>query len=149
MAAVQYICAKIGLICDCGLAEVMRRHYPRWLVYHTVLSLVTANTIDAARGLDQEVGRARGFYFVLALSTAAAPAVDFLGINTVRILFWTAVINGFLTPPLLAIVMRISNNRAIMGARINGRWLTVLGWTTMVVMAAAAIATVVMWIATV
>src|SRR2546430_4159116 len=47
MAAVQFICAKIGLVCRCGLAGVMRRHYPRLVVYPAVLALVLANTINA------------------------------------------------------------------------------------------------------
>src|SRR5207253_7278951 len=48
MASIQLICARIGLVCGCGLAEVMRRHYPPTLVYVLVLSLVIANTIIAS-----------------------------------------------------------------------------------------------------
>src|SRR5438552_15632957 len=51
MAAVQFICAKIGLVCRCGLAGVMRRHYPRLVVYPAVLALVLANTINAGADL--------------------------------------------------------------------------------------------------
>src|SRR6266404_1740543 len=46
MAAVQFICAKIGLVYGCGLAAIMRRHYPRWVVYPAVFGLVIANTIN-------------------------------------------------------------------------------------------------------
>ena len=42
MASIQLICARIGLVCGCGLAGVMRRHYPPTLVYMMVLSLVIA-----------------------------------------------------------------------------------------------------------
>src|SRR5436853_1545986 len=45
MAAVQFICAKIGLVYGCGLAAVMRRHYSRWVVYPAVIGLMVANTI--------------------------------------------------------------------------------------------------------
>src|SRR5205814_10451964 len=45
MASVQFICAKIGLVCRCGLAGVMKCHYPRWVLYPAVLALVLANTI--------------------------------------------------------------------------------------------------------
>jgi Mn2+/Fe2+ NRAMP family transporter len=51
MASIQLICARIGLVCGCGLAGVMRRHYPPALVYVMVLSLVVANTINAAADL--------------------------------------------------------------------------------------------------
>jgi len=47
MAAVQFICAKIGLVCGCGLAGVLRRHYSRWLLYPVVVALTVANTINA------------------------------------------------------------------------------------------------------
>jgi Mn2+/Fe2+ NRAMP family transporter len=48
MAAVQFISAKIGLVSGRGIAEVIRRHYSRLLLYPVVLSLVVANTINAA-----------------------------------------------------------------------------------------------------
>ena len=47
MIAVQYICAKIGLVSGRGLGGVLREHYPRWVLYPAVLSLVVANTINA------------------------------------------------------------------------------------------------------
>jgi Mn2+/Fe2+ NRAMP family transporter len=55
------------------------------------------------------------------------------------------VINGFLAPPLLALVMLVANDRRVMGERVNGRWLNVLGWGTMLVMFAAAAGLVVTW----
>src|SRR5207253_10104110 len=48
MASIQLICARIGLVCGCGLAGVMRRHYRPTLVYVLVLRLVIANTIIAS-----------------------------------------------------------------------------------------------------
>ena len=47
MAGVQYICAKIGMVCGTGLAGVLRRHYSRKLLYPVLLGLVIANTINA------------------------------------------------------------------------------------------------------
>jgi Mn2+/Fe2+ NRAMP family transporter len=60
-------------------------------------------------------------------------------------LFWTAVINGFLAPPLLVVIMLISNNKAIMGPRVNGLAMNVLGWITAAVMFAAAAGLVWTW----
>ncbi len=48
MAAVQFICAKIGLVSGMGLAGIMRRNYSRWIIYPAILGLVAANTINAA-----------------------------------------------------------------------------------------------------
>jgi Mn2+/Fe2+ NRAMP family transporter len=72
--------------------------------------------------------------------------INFAGINPLKALFLTAVINGFLAPPLLVLIMRVSNNREIMGARVNGKILNVTGWITAAVMSAAAIALIVTWV---
>src|SRR5437588_709046 len=47
MAAVQFICAKIGMVSGMGLGGVLRKHYPRWVVYAAISLLVIANTINA------------------------------------------------------------------------------------------------------
>jgi NRAMP (natural resistance-associated macrophage protein)-like metal ion transporter len=98
-------------------------------------------------GLSKKPGRAKQFYLVMAASTVAALLLNFCGIDTMRALFWTAVINGFLAPPLLVVVMLVSNNRAVMGKRVNGRTLNLLGWATTALMSAAAIVLVWTWVA--
>src|SRR6266536_2538001 len=47
MAAVQFICAKIGMVSGMGLGGVLRKYYPRWVVYGAISLLVIANTINA------------------------------------------------------------------------------------------------------
>ena len=80
---------------------------------------------------------------MMGASTLVAVAIDYVGIDAMKALFWTAVINGFLSPPLLVVVMLIANNAKVMGKRVNGLVLNVLGWATTALMAAAAI--VLMW----
>jgi NRAMP (natural resistance-associated macrophage protein)-like metal ion transporter len=48
MAAVVYICGKIGMVSGMGLAAVLRRHYPRWVLYPAVGAFVIANTLNGA-----------------------------------------------------------------------------------------------------
>lgn len=96
-------------------------------------------------GLDKKPGRAPEFYLVMAASTAVALGMNFLDVPPVRALFWTAVINGFLAPPLLVVILLIANNRTIMGKRANGTALNVLGWATAALMFAAAVALVFTW----
>src|ERR1700759_451671 len=48
MAGVQLICARIGLVYGCGLAAVMRKSFPKKLVYLAIISLLVANTVNAA-----------------------------------------------------------------------------------------------------
>jgi Mn2+/Fe2+ NRAMP family transporter len=71
--------------------------------------------------------------------------INFGGINPLRALFWTAVINGFLAPPLLILILKISNDRKIMGERVNGRILNIASWITFAAMAGAAGALIVTW----
>ena len=79
-------------------------------------------------GLDAQPARAKQFYAVIVGLTLIGMLINFLGINPIQALFWTAVINGLLAPPLLVVIMLISNNKQIMGERVNSWWLNVLGW---------------------
>ena len=96
-------------------------------------------------GLDQKLRDAKWFYAIIVGSTVAGAFINYVGINPVTALFWTAVLNGFLAPPLLVVIMLVSNNKAVMGKRVNGTAVNVLGWATTVAMFAAAVALVVTW----
>jgi NRAMP (natural resistance-associated macrophage protein)-like metal ion transporter len=104
-----------------------------------------ADTWGWTSGLSQKPRDARAFYGVIIAGTAFGMLFNFLGINPIDALFWTAVLNGFLAPPLLVLVMLVANDRRIMGGRTNGRWLNVVGWGTTIVMFAAAIGLVATW----
>lgn len=98
-----------------------------------------------SNGLSAKLGQARRFYAVIAVSTVLGAMIDFLGINPIRALFWTAVINGILAGPLLIVIMLIANNPKIMGERTNGRWTNVLGWAAAGAMLAAAAGLALTW----
>jgi len=96
--------------------------------------------------LDAKPAKAKEFYLIVAASTIVGLLMHFVGINEMQALFWTAVINGFLAPPLLVVLMLISNNKRIMDARVNGLGTNILGWLTAVLMFAAAAGLVGTWI---
>src|SRR4029077_4147064 len=96
-------------------------------------------------GLDEKPGRCREFYGLIAAGTLIGMLMNFLHINPISALFWTAVINGFLTPPLLIIIMLVANNKKVMGERVNGTWTNLLGWVTTAAMFAAAVALILTW----
>jgi Mn2+/Fe2+ NRAMP family transporter len=94
-------------------------------------------------GLDEKPYRAKQFYAVIVAATVIGMLINFLGINPITALFWTAVLNGFLAPPLLIVIMLVANNQKIMGKRVNGRWLNILGGLTAAIMTVAAIALII------
>jgi NRAMP (natural resistance-associated macrophage protein)-like metal ion transporter len=90
-------------------------------------------------GLDQPVGKARGFYGVILVATILAVGINFIGISPIQALFISAVINGVLAPPLMVLLMLIANRRSAMGDHTHGVILNLVGWATIVVMSAAAL----------
>lgn len=112
-----------------------------------VLTASTAYAMSEAfgwrQGLSKYPGRAPQFYGVLAASTIVGMQVNLMGISPIAMLYWTAVINGFLAPVLLVFIMLVSNNRKVMGERRNGPLVNVIGWAATAAMAAAAIGLVV------
>ncbi len=87
----------------------------------------------------------RKFYAVIAVGLALGLTLDYAGFNEVSMLFWSAVLNGVLAPPLIVIVLLLTNSRKVMGPRSNPRWLSALGWITVVVMTGASIAMFATW----
>lgn len=104
-----------------------------------------AETFGWRHSLDDKPRRAKAFYAVIGASTLIGMLINFLGINPIDALFWTAVINGFLAPPLLVLIILIANNKKVMGKRVNGRITNILGWLTTAIMFAAAVALAVTW----
>jgi NRAMP (natural resistance-associated macrophage protein)-like metal ion transporter len=109
------------------------------------VAYAVAETFDWPEGLDEKPRHARKFYAVIAVSTIVGVLIDFAGINPISALFWTAVINGIVAPPLLVVVMLISNNKAVMGKRTNGPFTNIVGGLAAVLMFAAAAGMILTW----
>jgi len=95
--------------------------------------------------LADRAGLSRKFYAVIAVGLVLGLSLGYAGINAISMLFWSAVLNGVLAPPLIVIVLLLTSNPAVMGSRSNPRWLTVLGWVTVAVMTAASCAMLATW----
>ncbi|MCI0479098.1 divalent metal cation transporter [Candidatus Uhrbacteria bacterium] len=91
-------------------------------------------------GLSRTASEAKGFYAVIALIVAVGFLVNFLGIPPFKMLYYTAVLNGIAAPPLLFVILRIGNDRRIMGRHVNGRVSNALGWTAFGIMTLACLA---------
>jgi Mn2+/Fe2+ NRAMP family transporter len=70
---------------------------------------------------------------------AGGLAIDFAGLDAVKMMFWSAVVNGALAPPLILLVILLTSNRRVIGERVNPPVLRVLGWITFMLMSAASI----------
>jgi Mn2+/Fe2+ NRAMP family transporter len=76
---------------------------------------------------------------VLAVSVVMGIGITYAGLDAIKLLFTTAVINGVLAPPLILIVLLLTSDRAVMGDAVNSRLLSLLGWLAFAVMLAAAL----------
>ena len=97
-----------------------------------------ANWRSASLNVQPQV--ARKFYAVIAVAILVGLAFDFAGLNAVKMLFWSAILNGLLAPPLVIMVALLTSDRRVMGDRVNSRGMQALGWICALIMSAAAIA---------
>jgi NRAMP (natural resistance-associated macrophage protein)-like metal ion transporter len=99
-----------------------------------------AETLGWRQGLNKKLKQARWFYALILVSTAAGVALDFIGINPVKALYWTAVINGLLAPFLLVAILIVAADNKLMQGQPSSR----LGWVvvalTTIAMFAAGVA---------
>jgi Mn2+/Fe2+ NRAMP family transporter len=91
-------------------------------------------------GLGLPLLEARGFYAILAAATLIGVAVDFTDIDPIKALLWSAVVNGVIAVPIMAVMMLLAVKPDVMGPFVVGRRLRVLGWISTAVMAAAVVA---------
>jgi NRAMP (natural resistance-associated macrophage protein)-like metal ion transporter len=99
-----------------------------------------AETFHMREGLSLKLKQAPGFYAVIVVSILVGASINFIGINPIQALYYSAVINGIVAPPLLVMIMLIGRNREIMKGETNGPVSNVMGWLTTVLMTAAAAA---------
>lgn len=103
-------------------------------------------TIGWKWGLGNRPRQAKRFYGAIALFTLVGTALNFMGVNPMKALVVAGVVQGFSTPPLMLLIMLMTNNRQIMGEKVNGAGINVLGWMTTATIFAATVALVVTWI---
>jgi NRAMP (natural resistance-associated macrophage protein)-like metal ion transporter len=83
-----------------------------------------AETLGWRQGLNKKAKQARLFYALILVSTAAGMALDFIGVNPVKALYWTSIINGLLAPFLLVAILIVAADKKLMQNQPSSR----LGW---------------------
>jgi NRAMP (natural resistance-associated macrophage protein)-like metal ion transporter len=109
-----------------------------------VLAGAAAYAVAEARNwrgtLEDKPRLAKKFYAIVAAAMILGLASNYAGFNAVKMLFWSAVLNGLLAPPLIVLVVLLTSNKEVMGDRANPPLLKWLGWLTAAVMTLAAVA---------
>ena len=80
-----------------------------------------AEAIDRPEGLSRHFREARGFYLVIAGSMVIGLALDLIGLDPIRGLFYAAILNGITAPPLIWVMVRLARDPAVLGERRSGR----------------------------
>ncbi len=105
-----------------------------------------AETLRWETGLDLKwPAQGRGFYGIIAVATLGGALIDFLPVDPVKALFWSAVINGVIAAPIMALMMLLASSKRIMGGFTLSARHRVLGWTATAVMLAAVLAMLATW----
>ena len=95
--------------------------------------------------LNARPAEARHFYIMIGAFTLAAIALNAFGINPMKALVYAGIVQGFSTPPLLLMIVLMTNDPKIMGDKTNSFWLNLLSWITVVAIFAASAGLVVSW----
>jgi Mn2+/Fe2+ NRAMP family transporter len=96
-------------------------------------------------GLELPMAQARSFYGIVIVATVLGVALNFTSIDPIKALFWSAVINGVVAVPVMAIMIRMARRKKIMGGFIITRRSAALGWLATAVMAVMVAAMFVTW----
>jgi len=88
-------------------------------------------------GLNRKPREARAFYATIAVATMGGAALNLTPIDPVKALYWSAVVNGLLAAPLMAVMLLIARNPRVMKSLVVSRGLAAVGWLATAVMATA------------
>jgi NRAMP (natural resistance-associated macrophage protein)-like metal ion transporter len=90
-------------------------------------------------GLELKFSRAKGFYLVIAASILVGLALNFVGVNPIKALYYSAYLNGIIALPLLVAIMVVGNDETIMGKETHPAWVKIFGWAAVLFMIIAVI----------
>ncbi len=93
-----------------------------------------------AASLNLKPRLAQKFYAIIPVSILVGLVFDFAGLNAVKMMFWSAILNGLLAAPLVVMVVLLTSDRQVMGSGVNSWSMKLLGWVCAAIMSAAAIA---------
>ncbi|OGD60976.1 hypothetical protein A3A71_03450 [Candidatus Berkelbacteria bacterium RIFCSPLOWO2_01_FULL_50_28] len=93
-------------------------------------------------GLRWKLKEAYAFYGVIIFSMVVGVLLNFVGLDPIKALIYSAVANGLIAPVILFLIVKIASNRSVMGSHTNGHFSTALGWLTTAIMTVVGLATI-------
>lgn len=104
------------------------------------LSYIVSDTFGWESNLDKKYHEAKPFYLVMVVSMIVGCCINYTGISPIQALIYTAILYGITSPVMIAIILHIANNKEVMGEFTNNRRANILGFTTLIIVTAAAFA---------
>lgn len=105
--------------------------------YAAAESFMWQGTGRGQQGLNQELGKARSFYGVIIISMLLGLALNFIGLNPIKFLIYSAIGNAIVAPLVLLLIVLLSSNKKVMGEWTNKKLTTGIGWAVVLIMTAA------------
>ena len=96
-----------------------------------------AETFGWPEGLERHWSEAKKFYAIIAIATIVGTGLDFTPVDPMKALYWSAIVNGVVAVPIMVAMMLLAGNPAVMGPLTVRRKTRFLGWSAVLVMAAA------------
>lgn len=109
-------------------------------------SYALAESFRWKEGLYQNLQQAYAFYGTIIISMLVGLGINFIGVDPIKALIYSAVANGLVAPLILLLIILISSNKKIMGRWVNKKLVTWIGWTTFGLMTIAGVATIISFI---
>ena len=98
-----------------------------------------AESFGFKEGLAKKLTEAKAFYATIGFATIVGALMNLIGINPVKALFYTAVVNGIIAVPLIALIIKLADDERIVGKYKSGKWSNIMGWITFAFMATAVV----------
>lgn len=83
-------------------------------------------------GLSKRLSEAKAFYGVIGLAMVFGAALNLIGINPIRALYYAAIVNGVTSVPLIAVIIKLSNDKRVVGQHTSTKLVRILSWITLI-----------------
>jgi NRAMP (natural resistance-associated macrophage protein)-like metal ion transporter len=104
-----------------------------------------SDTFGWKQGLGKKFKQAKPFYLIITVSTTIGLGINFVNIDPIKALIYTAVINGIITVPILFVILKIANDKKILENKTNCLGSNILGWLTFLIMGISVVALLFAW----